>query len=250
MQILLTNDDGIFAPGLAAMYRRLTGMGQVTVVAPADGRSGSSHSITLKPLACNKVDINGCFHGYSVQGAPADCVKLAAMEIHPEPFDLVVAGINSGANVGINIYYSGTVAAAMEGAFLGIGSVAVSLAADEPMDFDAAAAHCSAVIRKLLPVRPGYVININVPKLSVAGPRGVRVVAQSTNPLAERYIRQNNCDSRIMYKLSSVLSHDNDPSGPHTDAVALAEGYVTVTALTSDMTNHDNNRHLSEIGWD
>jgi 5'-nucleotidase len=249
MQILLTNDDGIFAPGLAAMYRKLAGMGDVTVVAPADGRSGSSHSITLKPLACNKVDINGCFTGYSVQGAPADCVKLAAMEIHPEPFDLVVAGINSGANIGINIYYSGTVAAAMEGAFLGIGSVAVSLAADEPMDFDAAAVHCAAAIRKLLPVPPGDVININVPKLSAGGPRGVRVVAQSTNPLAERYIRQNDQERRILYKLKSVLSHEGGRCGPATDAAALPEGYVTVTALAADMTDHVKTRRLSEIDW-
>ncbi len=129
MQILLTNDDGIFAPGLAALYKELVKMGDVTVVAPADSRSGASHSITFsRPLVCNKVDINGQFTGFSIQGSPADCVKLAVMQLHEGPIDLLVAGINNGANAGINVYYSGTVAAAMEGAFLKIPAVAMSLA--------------------------------------------------------------------------------------------------------------------------
>ncbi|MHC4215251.1 MAG: 5'/3'-nucleotidase SurE, partial [Planctomycetota bacterium] len=131
MRILLTNDDGIFAPGLAAIYNELVKLGDVTVVAPAQSHSGMSHSITFHaPLACSKVDVKGQFSGYRVQGSPADCVKLAAMQIIEEPIDLVVAGINDGANIGINVYYSGTVAAAMEGQFLSIPSVAMSLAAE------------------------------------------------------------------------------------------------------------------------
>ena len=107
MNILLTNDDGIFASGLAAIYKELVKMGNVTVVAPSDGQSGASHSITFsQPLVCNKVDINGRFTGFSVQGSPADCVKLAVMELHKNPIDLLVAGINNGANAGINVYYS------------------------------------------------------------------------------------------------------------------------------------------------
>ena len=117
MKILLTNDDGIFAPGLAAIYQELIKLGEVIVAAPAESRSGASHSVTFsRPLICNKVEINGQFTGYSIQGSPADCVKLAVMQLHEDPIDLCVSGINSGANVGINVYYSGTVAAAMEGA--------------------------------------------------------------------------------------------------------------------------------------
>ena len=102
MKILLTNDDGIFAPGLAALYKELIKIGEVIVVAPSDSRSGASHSITfLEPLVCNKVEINGLFTGYSVQGSPADCVKLAVMQLHKDPIDLLVAGINNGANAGI-----------------------------------------------------------------------------------------------------------------------------------------------------
>ena len=99
MQILLTNDDGIFAPGLAAIYKELVRMGNVTVVAPAGSRSGASHSITYsRPLVYNKADINGQFVGFSIEGSPADCVKLAVMQLHEGPIDLLIAGINNGAN--------------------------------------------------------------------------------------------------------------------------------------------------------
>ena len=106
MRILLTNDDGIFAPGLAAMYKQLVKIGNVTVAAPANSQSGASNSITYKqPLVCNKGDVNGQFTGYSVQGSPADCVKLALMELLEEKVDLLVSGINNGANVGINVFF-------------------------------------------------------------------------------------------------------------------------------------------------
>ena len=105
MHILLTNDDGIFAPGLAAIYKQLVHLGDVTVVAPTDSQSGASHSITFfEPLGCSEVDIKDLFTGYGVHGSPADCVKLAAMQLCDKPIDLVVAGINNGANVGINVY--------------------------------------------------------------------------------------------------------------------------------------------------
>jgi 5'-nucleotidase len=170
MHILLTNDDGIFAPGLAAIYKKLIRLGKVSVVAPAEGKSGASHSITLEPLMCDKVDLTGKFAGYSVSGSPADCVKLGIMELTAEPIDLVVSGMNHGANVGVNVYYSGTVAAAMEAAFFSIPSVALSVAYEEDTDFDAAAEYGLGVIEKLLPLGPGSVININVPMLSKGKP--------------------------------------------------------------------------------
>jgi len=131
MQILLTNDDGIFAPGLAAIYKELVKIGNVTVVAPADSKSGASHSITYtQPLVCKRIEIEGEFSGFSVQGSPADCVKLAYMQLCQKPIELVVAGINRGANAGINVFYSGTVAAAMEAAFLQIPAVAMTSLAE------------------------------------------------------------------------------------------------------------------------
>jgi 5'-nucleotidase len=247
MKILLTNDDGIFAPGLAAAYKELIKLGEVTVVAPADSRSGTGHSITFsEPLVCNKVDINGQFSGYSVQGSPADCVKLACMQFHDGPIDLLVAGINKGANIGINVYYSGTVAAAMEGAFLRIPSVAMSLAAEEKMNFESAAGHCANILKKLMPVETSAVININVPLLSMGEPKGVKVVPQSTEGLYEHYIPQKDEQGRTVFQLAGGFHRDKDGT---TDTTALAEGFITVTALAADMTNHKETRKLQKIKW-
>jgi len=242
MQILLTNDDGIFAPGLAALYRRLTDLGDVMVVAPIESRSGASHSVTFfEPLACNKVDINGLFTGFSVRGSPADCVKLAHMQLREDPIDLVVAGINNGANVGINVYYSGTVAAAMEAAFLRIPSVAVSLACERDMDFDRAAQEALGVITKLMPLRSGDVINVNIPLLSRGEPKGVRVVPQATSGFHEYYVPQDNGPRESLFQLAGGAHREE--AGP-TDTTALEEGFVTITPLLADMTDHDKTNAL------
>jgi len=247
MQILLTNDDGIFAPGLAAIYKELVHIGDVLVVAPADSRSGASHSVTFHhPLVCNKVDIEGQFTGFSVQGSPADCVKLACMQLHDGPIDLLVAGINNGANIGINVYYSGTVAAAMEGAFLKIPAVAMSLAAEEQMDFESAAKYCTKILKKLMPVKPGEVININIPQLSKGRPKGIKVVPQSTEGLHEHYIRQKNEQGQTTFQLAGGL-HRAEPT--LTDTTSLAEGFITITALAPDMTNHEKTHELQQIKW-
>lgn len=247
MQILLTNDDGIFAPGLAAIYKELVKIGDVMVVAPAGSQSGASHSVTLnQPLVCNRINIDGRFTGFSVQGSPADCVKLACMQLHEGQIELLVAGINNGANAGINVYYSGTVAAAMEGAFLKIPAVAMSLAAEEQMDFEKAAKYCAKILKNLMPVGKGDVININIPQLSKGEPKGVKVVPQSTEGLQEHYIRQKNEQGQTVFQLAG---------GPHrfeenpTDTISLMEGFITVTALASDMTNHEKTRQLQQIKW-
>jgi 5'-nucleotidase len=236
MKILLTNDDGIFAPGLAAIYKELVRFGDVMVVAPAESRSGASHSVTFhSPVVCNKVDINGCFTGFSVQGSPADCVKLACMQLHEGLIDLLVAGINNGSNAGINVYYSGTVAAAMEGAFLKIPAVALSLSRDEQMDYEKAANYCAKILKALMPVRSGEVINVNIPQLSKGQPKGVRVVPQSTKDFDESYIPQKNEQGQTVFQLTG---------GPHraddvpTDAALLTEGFITITALAPDMTDY------------
>jgi 5'-nucleotidase len=248
MQILLTNDDGIFAPGLAAIYKELVKIGDVTVVAPADSRSGTSHSVTFhQPLVCNKVDINGQFSGFSVQGSPADCVKLAVMELHDGPVDLLVAGINNGANAGINVYYSGTVAAAMEGAFLKVPAVAMSLAAEEQMDFEKAAGYCAEILKKLMPVKNDGVININIPQLSKGEPKGIKVVPQSSKGFDEHYIREKNestCGGQTVFQLAGG-QHRTDDSP--TDTTSLEEGFITITALAPDMTNHKKTQQLEML---
>jgi 5'-nucleotidase len=170
-----------------------------------------------------------------VQGSPADCVKLAAMQLLDEPIDLVVAGINNGANVGINVYYSGTVAAAMEAAFLGIPSVAISLAAERKMDFDEAAEHGITVLEKLTPLAGGDVININIPRLSHGPPKGLCVVPQATGGFHEYYIPRENGDAVTVFQLAGG---DHRPEETPADTTMLAKGYITVTPLRADMTDH------------
>ncbi len=250
MQILLTNDDGIFAPGLAAIYKELVKLGDVTVVAPADGQSGASHSITFaEPLICNKVDINpdtSGFSGFSVQGSPADCVKLAVMQLCEKPIDLLVAGINSGANAGINVYYSGTVAAAMEGAFLKIPAVSMSLSREENMDYESAAKYCIKTLKKLMPLKSGYVININIPLLSNGKPKGVKVVPQSSKGFEEHYIKQKNEHGQTVFQLAGDCHRaDNSP----VDTSSLSEGFITVTALAPDMTDYERTNDLANKAW-
>ncbi len=236
MRILLTNDDGISAPGLAALYRRLRELGQVTVVAPAESWSGTGHSVTFfEPLACHKMKIGELFTGFSVRGSPADCVKLACMQLHDGPIDLVVAGVNFGANVGINVYYSGTVAAAVEAAFLQIPSVAISIAAEEQTDFDAAAGHGIAVLKKLLPLKSGDVMNVNIPRLSRGEPKGIRVVPQATSGFYEYYIPHRQGDSETFFQLAGGAHREEQAPA---DTTTLAEGYITVTPLRPDMTDH------------
>ena len=210
MNILLTNDDGIFAPGLSAIYKELVKIGEVKVVAPAASKSGTSHSITFnRPIVCTKVDVNGLFTGFSIEGSPADCVKLAVMQLCEKPIDLLVAGINNGANAGINIYYSGTVAAAMEGVLLGIPSVATSLAAEEKMDYDAAAGYCMHILKKLMPVKPGVVVNINIPLLSRADQRELR-----------------SCRSRTRRSMSIMSRRSTDRARPY---ISSRAGLIRLT---------------------
>ena len=247
MHILLTNDDGIFAPGLAAVYKELIKFGDVTVVAPAGVMSGAGHSITVyEPVACDEVEIAGAFSGFSVHGSPADCVKLALMELCKEKVDLIVSGINSGANVGINVYYSGTVAAAMEGAFYRIPAVAMSLARqdNEEFDFDNGSRYACQVLKKLLPLEAGSVTNINIPRLSICKPKGVKIVPQSTKGFQEHYLRQKTAGGKVVYQLNGGQHRDVD-SG--VDTLALVDGFITVTALSFDMTDYDRMKKIGQI---
>ena len=248
MNILLTNDDGVQAPGLAAIYRRLLTLGTVTVVAPWGAQSGTSHSITFaRPVVCRKIDTPHLSHAYAVEGTPADCVKLACMQLHANSIDLIVSGINCGANVGTNVRYSGTVAAAMEGVFMGIPSIAMSLALDAHMNFDAAAEHCVDVLQHCLPVSRETVLNINIPPLSLGVPKGIRAVPQSTMGFDEYYDPQET-KPNPSYQLEGGAHRAEETL---TDTMALSAGFITVTPLHADMTEYNRLRdlesHLSTI---
>src|SRR5262249_11441647 len=188
MRILLTNDDGVYAPGLRALRKELQKLGEVTVVAPATEQSAVGHSITLlTPLLVQEVvDERNQLMGWAVEGRPADCVKLALLELLPEPPDLLVSGLNAGSNAGINVLYSGTCAAAIEGAFFKLTSIAVSLeyTKPKPLDFPRAAELARTVVEQILSHRPetGTLFNVNIPSLEKGPVRGIRTVPQNIAP--------------------------------------------------------------------
>lgn len=251
MRILLTNDDGIFAPGLRALRKELRRLGDVTVIAPALEQSGVGHAITLlTPLVVQQVeDDDGETLGYHVEGSPADCVKLAILELMERPPDLIVSGINSGANVGINVLYSGTVAAAIEGAFFKITSIAVSLEMSEHADYPHAAYDAARIIELILERKPvaGSLFNVNLPASVRGGARGVKVVPMSVGRHGERFERRTDPRGRTYYWITYAPPFHLE--GPETDVSALAEGHITVTPLHFDMTHHARLADLGGWSW-
>ncbi|MBX9679195.1 MAG: 5'/3'-nucleotidase SurE [Gemmataceae bacterium] len=241
MRILLTNDDGIYAPGLRALRTELQKLGDVTVVAPASEQSAVGHSITLlTPLLVQEVmDESNEIIGWAVEGRPADCVKLALLELLPEPPDVIVSGLNAGSNAGINVLYSGTVAAAIEGSFYKHTSIAVSLETSKPNppDFKKAAEHAVQTIRQVLehPLSQGALFNINIPALEKGPVQGVRVVPQNVAPYIERFDRRIDPRGR-MYFWTKPDFCCPDPH-PDTDVTSLAEGWITITPLQFDLTH-------------
>lgn len=250
VQILLTNDDGVFAPGLRALRKELLRLGEVTVIAPAQEQSGVGHSITLlSPLVIKQVeDDDGSILGWMVEGSPADSVKLAVCELMPQPPDLIISGINAGANAGINVLYSGTVAAAIEGAFFQITSIAVSLEISEHYDYPHAAQHAADVIKRILAHNPapGSLFNVNLPARSRGEPKGVRVVPMGVGRYGEGFERRQDPRGRTYFWLTYAPPYHLE--GPETDVTSLTQGYITVTPLHFDMTHQGLLSELS--GWD
>jgi len=242
VNILLANDDGVFAPGLRALRQELTQLGQVTVVAPMQEQSGVGHSISiLEPLVVKAVDdADGSPLGWAVEGSPADCVKLAVYELLDRPPDLIVSGINAGANAGINVLYSGTVAAAIEGSFFGITSIAVSLELAEHFDYPRAARTAVEVIRGILANRPakGSLFNVNLPSHVRGEPRGVKIVPMGMGRYGEGFEKRLDPRGRTYFWMTYKPPFDLE--GPETDVTALTENYVTVTPLQFDLTKHES----------
>ncbi len=239
VQILLTNDDGINAPGLAALERELRQLGDVSVVAPAHEQSGVSHSITfLSPLICREIFEDDHPRGWAVEGSPADCVKIGVFEFCPKRPDLIVSGINGGLNAGINVLYSGTVAAAIEGAFFGITSVAVSLEFDEHAQFDKAARLARPIIEQILQQDHSgtQLYNINIPTVAIGRPTELRVVPMGIERYGEHFLKRTDPRGRDYYWATN--EPPPQPSEHETDLTALRKGFVTLTPLQYDMTQH------------
>jgi 5'-nucleotidase len=238
-RILLTNDDGIGAMGLKVLEQRMASLGDVTVVAPDSERSGSSQSLTLhQPLRVRAIDERH----YAVGGTPADTVILALYQVLAEKPDLVVSGINPGGNLGENLIYSGTVAAAQEAALHGVPSFAVSLVARPPHDFDGAAAFAVELARKVLKegLPPGVALNVNVPLGEI---RGVRLTRQSQKISQNLVCEKKDPRGRPYYWLDETLAHRNVE--PDSDYAAIFNHEISVTPLEVDRTHYASLNHLS-----
>jgi len=251
MFILLANDDGILAPGLAAMHDALAAAShEVAVVAPESVQSASAHAITIRhPLLCAKVHVDGRFHGISVEGSPADCVKLAIRSLLPRPPDLVVSGINQGSNAGLHVLYSGTVAAAAEGAMLGFPAVAVSLEFSAEMDFPRAGAIAASVIESIAKqgLRRGDLYNVNIPALRPGWPKGVKLASQSTRGIIEHFEKRLTPGGRDYYWLAGGAF--DETLDAETDLQALRDGYVSVTPLHFNLTHEGRLREMGGWSW-
>ncbi len=233
MRILLSNDDGYFAPGIAALAEVLSGFAEVFVVAPERDRSGASHSLTLdRPLAVRRASSG--FH--FVNGTPTDCVHLAVTGFLGFRPDLVVSGINHGANMGDDTIYSGTVAAAMEGYLLGIPSIAVSLVGRELNHFITAAAVAADVVRACADDASGtpYLLNVNVPDLPSSALKGRRITRLGKRHMAEPVVRSVNPRGETIYWVGAVGAAQD--AGEGTDFHAVANGFVSITPLQVDLT--------------
>ena len=239
MKILLTNDDGIFADGLWALYRAFKPDHHVSVVAPDRERSAIGHAITLhQPLRSRNISINGGLAGIAVNGTPADCVKLGLTELVKTVPDIVISGINPGENVGANLNYSGTVAAAKEAALFGLPAISLSVRGrkmtyrNEIAKFAVSLARI--VLQKGLPF--GTFLNVNTPDLPLGAVAGVRISRQGITRLAESY--EMRVDPRnTPYYWSGPDSQAFDKH-PDVDGVALEQDFISITPVTCDHTNY------------
>lgn len=240
MKILVTNDDGVKAPGLAALAAALRPLGQVTVVAPATEMSASAHSLTLRrPLRVQRAGRRV----YSVDGTPTDCVYLALFQILEKGVDLVVSGINRGWNLGDDITYSGTVAAALEGTLLGCKSFAVSVERSDPMRYRPAAAFARVLAERLMKesLPPDIYLNVNVPARPI---RGVAVARQGKRIYHDGVSTEREAGGETVFRIGGYPEWDEQPGS---DFERFRAGYITITPLRVDLTDRGSMAKLA--GW-
>ena len=238
MAILLVNDDGIYSPGLLALYKKFRDEYDVVIVAPDREQSSVGHAITLSdPVRIHEVVQDGKFFGYAVSGTPADCVKLAVRVILKRPPNLIISGINQGANVGASLIYSGTVSAATEGTMLSIPSIAVSLDTRRPdADFSVAAEFTLEIAKKVLKfgLPAGVSLNINIPALPREKIKGIRITRQAITYFDDFFERRIDPQGRTYYWMSGTMVEID--RGEDSDLMALKEGYISITPIKYNLT--------------
>lgn len=254
MKILLTNDDGILAPGLAAMAKELAALGDLAIVAPLMEQSGVGHAITfLAPIKYREVSVNGQFWGWGIEGSPADCVRMGFEALLDERPDVVVSGINSGFNAGVNVHYSGTCSAAIEGRFFGATSFAVSIQRDSPDLYAAAARIAAQIIRQTLERQTGSprLYNLNMPNKTIqAYMDGVEpeiAFAPMDNRLyGEKLVRGESPFGLPYYWCAANGLHD--PPEFRSDMTELKEGKIVLTPLDYNMTDRGYMDSMAQWG--
>ena len=246
--ILVCNDDGITAPGILALIEVASTFGDVFVVAPDSPQSGMGHAISVgTPLRLYDTPLPGGLTGYACSGTPVDCVKLATGVMLDRKPDLLVSGINHGANYSISVVYSGTISAAMEGAIEGIPSIGFSLCDfDYHADFTASKAVASSIIEQFLahPLSPGTLLSVNIPKLPLEEIKGIRVCRQAVGRWIEEFDQRIDPHGQKYYWLTGRFEQNDE--GEDTDTWALDNGYVSVHPVQFDLTAHHEMPQLNQ----
>ncbi|MEP3209198.1 MAG: 5'/3'-nucleotidase SurE [Maribacter sp.] len=248
--ILVTNDDGITAPGLRALVRYMKEIGDVVVVAPDSPQSGKGHAITLDIALYSKkmkIDLeNGANEEYSCSGTPADCVKMALQELLGRKPDICVSGINHGSNSSINVIYSGTMSAAIEAGIEGIPAIGFSLCDYSwNADFDPAGESIKKIVREALlnGIPQGVVLNVNIPKLKEKDFKGIKICRQARANWKEKFDKRTNPMGKDYYWLTGEFELLD--KGEDTDEWALANGYISVVPTQFDLTAHHAIQHIN-----
>lgn len=245
MNILLTNDDGLYAPGLRSMARALGRRWHLQVIAPAHEHSGQGHAITIsEALEITAVTFPHAAAAWRVEGTPADCVKLGLSQLIKEPVDLVVSGINNGLNTGVSVFYSGTIGGAVEAALNNVAGLAISLEHSRRPDFDAVAEHACGVIEKLCPTR-GSCYNLNYPDPGRTAWGSVLAARQSIQGFEELYTEEPMRDGRVAYHLSGDIDISQEP--PDSDVSLIRRGAITLTPIRKDFTDPNGLQHIRNV---
>lgn len=245
--ILVTNDDGITAPGIRNLVEFMNEIGEVVVVAPNSPQSGKGHAITINStLTFEEISLDGPQLDYSLSGTPVDCVKFALDKILDRKPNIVVSGINHGANSSINVIYSGTMSAAVEAGVEGLQAIGFSLLDFSwDADFSQAKEYIQQIVLKTLenPLPKGVVLNVNIPKLKKEEIKGVKVCRQANAKWEESFDERTNPHGKKYYWLTGYFNNMDD--GKDADETALGEGYISVVPVKFDLTAHE---HLEIIG--
>ncbi len=245
--VLISNDDGIHAPGIASLYNEVRTFAETVIVAPDKQQSAVGHAITMNyPLRVERVHKGGEFYGYAVEGTPADAVKLAVRTLLPRKPDLLLSGINHGSNTAISVIYSGTVSAATEGTILGIPSVALSLTTYDEPDFGYAASFAGRLAKMILRhgLPAGILLNVNIPAVREDEIRGVRITRQGKSVWNDTFEARRDPSNKEYFWLTGhleQLDHSLDD-----DQHAVSENYVSISPLHFDLTDYDMMGRMKE----